>query len=319
MIDIDGSIGEGGGQVIRSSLTLSSITGKDIHIKNIRAKRDNPGLRPQHLTAVNSVRKVCRGTLEGAEVGSKELTFKPGNIIGGKYDLDIGTAGSTILVAQTLIPILLTAEKQSTLTITGGTHVMKSPCYDYFENVFLPAINLMGAKVNSRLLKSGFYPKGGGKIEIQVEPSKLKGNTAWLKESEAHAIIRLGNLPLSIAMREKKILLQNDIEDVKIREEKTFSPGNALTVWKGFIGSYSLGKIGKRAEVVAQEAVDEIKEETGDVDKYLSDQLLIYAVLAEGETSFKTSKITDHFNTNADIVKKFIDRKIETEGNFVKI
>jgi len=319
MIEIDGSYGEGGGQIVRSSLALSAITSIPIKIINIRAGREKPGLRPQHLTAVNSVRKVCRGTLEGAEVGSKELVFTPGKIVGGKYSLDIGTAGSTILVAQTIIPILFTADKKSRVKITGGTHVMKSPCYDYFENVFLPAIRLMDAKIESRMIKPGFYPKGGGQVELEIEPSKIKGNSEWPEESEIHSIIRLSNLPLSIAMREKKILLNNGIEDVKIREEKTFSPGNAITVYSGLKGSYSLGKIGKRAETVAQEAVDELKTETGNVDRYLADQLLIYAAMAEGETSFSTSKITEHFKTNSEVIKKFHKRKIETGENSVRV
>ncbi|MEM4360127.1 MAG: RNA 3'-terminal phosphate cyclase, partial [Candidatus Bilamarchaeaceae archaeon] len=279
MITIDGSVGESGGQILRTALTLSAITGKEFEIVNIRAGRPNPGLAMQHLTAVKAVRSICRGKLEGAEIGSRTLKFFPGEIVGGRYDFNIGTAGSVILVAQTVLPILLYAKKKSVVRITGGTHVMKSPGYDYFEKVFLPAVRSMGAIVESKLLKSGYYPKGGGEIEMEIEPSTLHGKTKWEKESEVHVIIRLGSLPLSIAMREKKIFLQNDINDVAIREEETLSPGNAVTIWSGYRGAYVPGEKGKRAEVVAQEALDAFKAENGDVDRHLADQLLLFGAL----------------------------------------
>ncbi|NYZ76975.1 RNA 3'-phosphate cyclase [Candidatus Micrarchaeota archaeon] len=311
MITIDGSHGEGGGQIIRTSLTLSAITGKAVEITNIRANRPKPGLAMQHLTAVKAVRSICRGKLEGAEEGSRRFVFEPGKIVGGKYDFNIGTAGSVTLVAQTILPILLVADKKSEVRITGGTHVMKSPGYDYFENVFLPAIRLMGAEVESKMLRSGYYPAGGGEIEIKAGPSRLKGRENWPREEQVKAIIRVANLPLSIAMREKKVLLEHDIEDVFIREVQAASPGNAVTLWKGLRGSCAVGEIGKRAEIVAKEAVDALAAENGDVDRRLADQLLVYAVLAEGKTTFKTSQITNHFRTNADIIQRFMERKIE--------
>jgi len=319
MITIDGSHGEGGGQIIRSALTLSAITGKAVEITNIRANRPKPGLAMQHLTAVKAVRSICRGMLTGAEVGSRTLSFEPGEIVGGRYDFNIGTAGSVTLVAQTILPILLFAEKKSEVRITGGTHVMKSPGYDYFENVFLPAINLMGANVQSRLIRSGYYPAGGGEIEIKVVPSTLRGRKEWPKDEHVRGIIRIANLPLSIAMREKKVLLENNIEDVSIKEEQTASPGNAVTLWKGLRGSYSVGEIGKRAEVVAKEAVDGLVVEKGDVDRHLADQLLIYATIAEGPTSFKTSEITAHFRTNVDVISYFSKRKIEYSDTTVSV
>src|SRR3989338_8277796 len=143
MIEIDGSHGEGGGQVIRTAMSLSAITKKPVRIFNIRAGRPNPGLQAQHLTAAKAMRNVCRGTSEHAELQSSELVFHPGEIVGGRYDFNIGTAGSVTLVAQTLIPILLFAEKKSELSITCGTHVIRSPSSDYFEKVFLPAIGNM--------------------------------------------------------------------------------------------------------------------------------------------------------------------------------
>jgi len=320
MIHIDGSHGEGGGQIIRTALTLASITHKEVSIDNIRAGRPNPGLAAQHLTAVKSVRNVCRGTLEGAELGSRQLVFHPGEIIGGKYDFDIGTAGSVTLVAQTLIPILLCASKESTVRITGGTHVMKSPGYDYFANVFLPAIKLMGVQVDSKMLRPGFYPVGGGRIEFVVKPSKLSGRTKWLKEDNMKVRIRLSGIPMLVAIREKKIFVQNNIEDIRVYEDEASCPGNAVTAWMGMRGAYVLGEKGKRSEVVAQEAYDALmKEKESDVDLHLADQLLLYAALADGKTSYLTSEITEHLKTNAEIIKKFIDREIKVEGNRIEV
>jgi len=320
LINIDGSAGEGGGQVIRTALTLASITHKEVSIDNIRAGRPNPGLQPQHLMACKAVRNVCRGALEGAELGSRTLVFRPGEIVGGKYDFDIGTAGSVTLVAQTLIPILLGASKESEMRITGGTHVMKSPGYDYFENVFLPAIRHMGASVESEIIRPGFYPRGGGRIELKVMPSKLSGKTEWPHDDHVQALIRLADLPMLIAVREKKVFVQNGIEHVRVFEDKGCGPGNCVTAWHGLLGAYAIGEKGKRSEAVGQEAVDALKkEEKSDVDMHLADQLLLYAALADGKTSYATSEITEHLKTNALIIQKFINRKITMEGNRVEI
>jgi len=313
MIEIDGSHGEGGGQIIRTSLTLSAITKKSVHIFNIRANRSNPGLQMQHLTSAKAVRSICRGTLTGAELGSRELTFEPGEIIGGRYDFNIGTAGSTSLVAQTVIPIAIMAAKPSEITIQGGTHVMKSPSYDYLDKVFVPAINTMGAKVKIKMRRSGYYPRGGGEILVEVEPSKLAGNTDWrTTDSDVSVLIRLSNLQMQIAMHEKKIFVEKNIERIRVIQEQALDPGNAILAWKGFHGAYSLGEKSKRAELVAKEALDEIlTTENFDVDRHLADQLLIYTMLAEGKTSFTTTEINKHLKTNAEIAYKFIDRKIE--------
>lgn len=319
MIEIDGSIGEGGGQIVRTALSLSSILKKKVRIYNIRAQRENPGLGMQHLVAARAIRSICRGKLENAFLGSKEIIFEPGEIIGGKYKFNITTAGSTTLLAQTLIPVLLFAKKPSELTLIGGTHVPKSPTYDYFEKIFLPAISMYGAKVKSKILKSGYYPRGNGEIKISIEPSELKGNEVWPSEEKIHAIIRLSSLPISIAYREKKILVENKIEDVKIFTEN-FDPGNSILIWKGFVGSSSVGEKSKRAEEVAQEAVKKFKEEMNEeVDSNLADQLLIYSSLAAGKSSYKVFKISEHTKTNAEVIKLFIDRKINLSENRVVV
>jgi RNA 3'-terminal phosphate cyclase (ATP) len=319
MIEIDGSYGEGGGQIIRTSLTLSAITQKPIRITNIRANRPNPGLQPQHLTACKAVRNVCRGTLSHAEVGSAELAFEPGPIVGGRYEFDIGTAGSVTLVAQTLLPILMRATKPSELRIVGGTHVMKSPGYDYFERVFIPAIAQFGADVEARILRPGYYPRGGGEIEVKAKPSDLRGCTDWPQGSGIEALIRLSGLPELIAVREKKVFVQNGHERVYLRRDEALSVGNAVTAWSGLRGGYVLGEKGKRAELVAQEALDAVLSEKHDVDMHLADQLLVYAALAEGETGFAAGTVTEHLRTNAFVISKFIDRKIELDGGRISV
>ncbi|MBU0532595.1 RNA 3'-phosphate cyclase [Candidatus Micrarchaeota archaeon] len=317
-IEIDGSYGEGGGQIIRTALTLSAITQKPMRISNIRAGRPNPGLQMQHLTAAKAVRNVCRGMLEKAELRSTELIFHPGKIVGGKYEFDIGTAGSVTLVAQTIIPILLFASKKSELRIIGGTHVMKSPGYDYFEKVLIPAVSRFGVDVETQMIKPGYYPKGGGIIDVKINPSEPKGCTDWYSEEIIHALIRISGLPTSIAIREKKIFVQNEIEKIFIRENDALSVGNAVTAWKGLRGSYVLGEKGKRAEIVAQEALDELNIDC-DVDMHLADQLLIYAALAKGETKYTTDKITEHLKTNSYIISQFLDRKITIDGEMILV
>ena len=322
MIHVDGSSGEGGGQIIRTALSLSAITKKEVSIDNIRAGRPNPGLAAQHLTASKAVRKVCRGTLDGAELGSSSLVFHPGEIVGGKYEFNIGTAGSVTLVAQTIIPILMHAKKESEISIIGGTHVMKSPGYDYFEKVFIPAIRHMGIDIESEMVRPGFYPKGGGQIRLRIKPSMPHGVQDWQRTDRIQAIIRNTSLPLGIAIREKKIFIQNNIEEVYIRENQdpALGTGNAVTAWSGFRGSYALGEKGKRAETVAQEALDGILKEMGfDVDMHLADQLLIYAALADGPTEFTASGVTSHLQTNSGIIQKFMEKKIDISQNTVRI
>lgn len=319
MIEIDGSYGEGGGQIIRTALTLSAITRKAVRIVNIRANRPNPGLAAQHLTGARAVRSICRGTLSHCEIGSTELDFEPGEIFGGKYELDIGTAGSTILVAQTILPILAFASKPGSIKITGGTHVMKNPSYDYFEKVFIPAISLFGINVKSGLKKSGYYPQGGGEVMLETQPNKPKGNLSWDKKDNMHGLIRISGLPLHIAVREKKVFLEKGIEHVRIIEEEN-GIGNAALVWKGFHGSCTLGQKGKHAEDVAKDCLSSFNDElsnNADVDKHLADQLMVYAALGQGKTEYSTSHITEHAKTNKYVIDAFLEGRIRIDENTI--
>ena len=316
-IEIDGSLGEGGGQICRTALSLSALTGKSLNIYNIRAGRDAPGLKPQHVACARAVRSIARGTLEGAEEGSDELRYSPVQIYGGDYEFDIGTAGSTVLLAQAILPLLFASSKKSTIRIRGGTHVPKAPTFEYFERVFLPALSVFGLQAKCTIGRAGFFPRGGGEITLEVNPGAPKPVTYWPRESITRAILTYSNLPLKVPIREKKIMITNDINEVYIREYEATDPGNAVLLWKGFCGSAVLGKKGLRSEEVSQIAIEELEnEKDAEVDRHLADQLLLYAALA-GKTRFKTSLISKHTETNIYVIEKFLGKKFFTEGNEV--
>ena len=170
MIEIDGTFGEGGGQILRTSLSLAAITGQAVHFVNIRAKRRKPGLMRQHLACVKATTEITSGNVSGAELNSRELTFEPGTIRGGDYRFVVGTAGSVTLIAQTVIPVLLRADAPSRVEIEGGTHVDQAPIFEFFDRVYLPALRKMGAEVTAKLERVGFYPAGGGKIVLEIQP-----------------------------------------------------------------------------------------------------------------------------------------------------
>jgi len=319
MLEIDGSLGEGGGQIVRTSLTLSALTNMPITIRNIRAGRAPPGLKPQHVAAARAVRSICRGKLEGAQEGSTTLTYVPGEIYGGKYEFDIGTAGSMILLAQTILPLLFAATKKSSILIRGGSDVPKAPGYDYFERVFLQALSLFGLRVSANLNRAGYFPKGGGELSLEVEPASPKPVTYWPRESRIRGVIGLSGLPMGIAMREKKVLLNNNIEEVYIREREALGPGNSLLLYRGLVGTSVLGKKGLRAEEVSKLAISQLEAEGDvDVDSHLADQLLIYAALAQ-KTSFKTSRVSKHTETNMKKIEKFLGKCFSANENTITV
>lgn len=320
-IEIDGSYGEGGGQVLRTSMALSAILGRTLKITNIRQNRAKPGLQPQHLMACLAASRISNGYIKGAEKDSSELFYHPGKIEGGTYTFDIRTAGTTILVAQTLIPILLHASTPSLVSIYGGTHLPKSPSYDYLAKVFIPAIKLFGANVNVRLLRTGYFPAGGGAIEVEITPSRLFGNSTWIKEDTAHGIIRLSKLnpQRMIGEREAGVLQEASVLDIQVIYENAFSAANSLTLWQGFRGACSLGQRDKTAEEVAREVCLKFGMETHDVDRHLADQLLLYGALAQGATQYGTSETSSHLTTNAYIIRRFVDRDIHIKNNRILV
>ncbi|MBZ5699763.1 MAG: RNA 3'-phosphate cyclase [Acidobacteriia bacterium] len=328
-LSIDGSLGEGGGQVLRTSLALALITGRSFALTNIRRRRANPGLRAQHLKAVEAARDVGKAKVEGARLGSQSLVFEPTGLYPGEFHFDIGTAGSTSLVLQTILPPLSFAATSSTVTLVGGTHVPWSPCFHFLDLHWLHHMRKIGFNIRLKLDAAGFYPRGGGRVLATVWPvSRLSPlcltNRGPLKR--IRGISAVANLNQSIAERQKVQALKqlSDVArpvEIEILRLSSPSKGSLLLLLAEFENSqccfYGLGALGKPAESVADEAVNELLDllaTDGAIDHYLSDQLVLPLALAPGVSEIRTSKVTQHLTTNAEIVKMFIPVSIEVDG-----
>jgi len=317
---IDGSTGEGGGQILRTSLALSCITGKSLHIENIRAARRNPGLAKQHLSCVRAACQICNGRCEGAAQGSKILDFEPGPVQSGDFCFDIGSAGSASLVIQTLLPPLFLADNPSTVTVTGGTHNPLAPPFDFLAETFLPAIATGSFRGKCKLIKHGFYPAGGGKITFNIQPGTKRPNEIIdlcqpSKEPQISALVYTAGLPAHIAQRQQKLLLQSKLGIRKVEHvEVTDSdgPGNCVmirlcddrrtTVFTAF------GMRGKPSEKVVGEVVglaENFLASGACIDRFLADQLLIYMAISKAG-SYTTNELSMHLLTNMEIIKKFL-------------
>jgi len=322
MITIDGSHGEGGGQILRTSLALSLVTGKPFSIHSIRAGRRKPGLMRQHLTAVNAAAEVGRAEIAGNRIGSQAFTFEPKMIRPGNFHFAVGSAGSCTLVFQTILPALIIAGESSEIVLEGGTHNPFAPPFDFLEKAFLPLVNRMGPRVEAVLEKPGFYPAGGGRFRVSIKPADL--NRFDLLERgdiiQQNARASVANLPVKIANRELKVvneMLGWDRDRLKAVEvENSQGPGNILIVevesehiTEVFTG---FGEKGIAAEKVAARAVRSAQEylaQTVPVGRYLADQLLVPMALAGGG-KFRTLSPTQHTTTNIDVVKLFLDVEI---------
>ncbi len=326
MIEIDGSEGEGGGQILRSSLSLAICTQQPFRIANIRANREKPGLMRQHLTAVKAAAEICGGDVEGADVGARALVFRPGKLRSGNYSFAIGTAGSCTLVLQTVLPALLTGTTESTVRITGGTHNRAAPPFDFLQRAFLPLLARMGARVELELVSFGFYPRGGGEIRARIGPagrwSPLELSTRGALTggyAEAYVV----GLPVHIAQRELEVIgkqLGWEPEQLKLRcLANDLGPGNAVTitvehdaVTEVFTG---FGEKGVRAEDVAIGAAREAAAylaSAAPVGEHLADQLLLPMALAGGGTFLATSA-TAHLRSNAAIIERFTSYRVVIE------
>jgi RNA 3'-terminal phosphate cyclase (ATP) len=326
MLTIDGSEGEGGGQILRSSLALSICTQQPFRITNIRAKRDKPGLMRQHLTAVKAAAQICNAEMIGAELGSRELTFRPGALEAGQYSFAIGTAGSCTLVLQTVLPALITAKAASTVKVSGGTHNRGSPPFDFLQRAFLPLLARMGANVAIDLTRYGFYPRGGGEIRVSIEPVTT-WSTLALHERGARtngfAESYVAAIPIHVAQRELDVIgrmLNWSHEQLHLRGlSNDLGPGNAVTitlqhenVTEVFTG---FGERGVRAEEVAEGAAREARgymAQTAPVGEHLADQLLLPMALA-GAGSFTCIDVTPHLRSNALVIERFTGKRTSIE------
>jgi len=327
LLEIDGSIGEGGGQVLRSSLSLAILTGRPIRVTSIRLNRDRPGLRPQHLVALRSAARISNGIVRGDRVGSTGITFEPWSAQPGNYLFDIGTAGATSLVMQTLLLPLALADGNSTVTIHGGTHVPWSPCFHYLDWGWKPLLNSIGIEFELELQMAGFYPHGGGQIAAYIQgKSRIHG----LRLSQRGRLLGIqglsavADLPREIAERQrnqalKRLHLLPDLPEcmIDITSLPTRSKGTLLLLLAKFEQGracfFALGAHGKRAEKVADEAVDALVEflaTDATVDYQLADQLLLPLALAESGSEFLTSRVTGHLLTNAGVIRQFLQADI---------
>jgi RNA 3'-terminal phosphate cyclase (ATP) len=300
--EIDGSFGEGGGQILRTTLNLSCITGKPVRIFNIRKNRPKPGLMRQHLVSVKALARISGAEARGTEPGSPEISFKPGPVIAGEYHFEIGTAGSVALLLQALLPPLLFAKAPSRIVLTGGTHVPFSPPFDYLRDVFSPWLVRIGIQVSCEIERYGFYPQGGGKITARIaHASEIRG----IDQPEKGAILSIvgrscvANLPLSIAERQRKVAFDLLAAHSPAIDTATVpSPGKGTFLFikvdteAGPAGFSALGAIGKRAEDVGREAGREALEYIGSraaLDRRLADQLVLFLALSKEPSTFTWS------------------------------
>ncbi len=334
MVVIDGSFGEGGGQILRTSLTLAAVTGRPVRIFKIRAGRPNPGLAAQHLTAVRAAAAVCGGRVRGDRIGSTEVIFEPGQPQAGEYEFDVaaerGSAGAASLVLQTVLPILLAAGGDSQVTIHGGTAVPWSPSYEYLAHVFVPALRRMDVWLEVSRPRAGFYPHGGGTIVARVRGSMPSGlnltERGKLRRIVIHSVVSQ-RLPAHIGPRQiagcRQALGQwarrAEVEEID-DHVPAGGPGTAVAAAaqfeSGFCGAIALGKRGKPAEKVGAEAGLELArviESGAAVDAHLADQLLLYAAMAAGPSQFTCPEITGHLETNAHVIGNFVDVKVAWE------
>lgn len=327
MIEIDGSFGEGGGQIIRTALALSSVFQVPVKIKNIRAKRSNPGLRPQHMWVVKSLKELTDAEVTGDYIGSQELYFCPRTLRYRDMNIHIGTAGSITLVFQSLLIPLLLTDKPLRICVTGGTDVKFAPTIDYFKHVFLKCLNQeIGANVKVMILRRGFYPKGGGEVIVEIEPPRLKKFilTEFQEVRHIKGISVVQGLPEHVLKRQTesamKVLVKYGYE-YRIEKQfiKTGPPGTSITLWaeNNYIGSQNIGEKGVPVEKIGRDSANELVKEiekSTPVDRYLGDQLVPYLMFVRGK--YRTSEITEHTKTNIYVCNLF-EEKIKIEENTI--
>lgn len=358
MIEIDGSYGEGGGQVVRTAVALSAISNMPVRVCNIRQNRPNPGLSHQHVNAIGALAELCGAKATGVAKGSTDITFIPSSIKGGEYHVDIGTAGSVTLLLQCMLPASIFAGMNGGISgakdadvaidaysansspapvqiiVRGGTDVRWSPTIDYMKHVTLVALSKMGLECNIETMQRGYYPRGGGCVKLEVHPSKLHGFD-YLRDDVTPAdcavsgISASSRLPPHVPQRQSQSAIDvlskaGYSSNVNVECEDFESTGSSITLWSGFMGSSALGARGLPAEKVGSLAamgiLDELKSKAS-VDRHLSDQLIPYMGLCRAG-SFTVQELTGHAKTNIWVVEKFLDVRFDIEhvhGGLIRI
>jgi len=338
MITIDGGAKSGSGTIVRYCVALASLLGREIRIENIRARRDNPGLRAQHLKVVQACQEMCHAAVDNASVGAKEITYKPEEKFqGGEYSWDIGTAGSTTMMAQTLLPLACFAPKPSKFRLEGGLFQDFAPSAYHMKFVLLPLLERMGVRAQLDIIRPGYVPRGGGIIEVRVEPArKLKA----VELTEQGQILSIKGIALSSYLKEKRVSprMAEECQKVlnsygykaeiqRIEDESSLQEGAALAIYAetnlgSRLGSDRAGSPGRSSEsigrYVAERFIEDVKTGAA-VDRYVADQLIIYAGLAEGVTRYLVPRITEHVETNLWLIEEFLGAKTKIEGNLIEI
>jgi len=338
MIHIDGAEKSGSGTIVRYAIALSSLLGEELHIANIRAKRDKPGLRPQHLASVTACAQMCDARVEGAAVNSREIVYKPGGRIkGGHYKWEIGTAGSTTLLAMTVLPIALFAGEETVLQISGGLFQDFAPSAHHMQHVLFPALSRMGIEAELEVVRPGYVPGGGGIIQVKVRP--VDSRIRPLRLLKQGKVKEISGLALSSHLGKQEVSQRMAAECQKVLTEKGYharieilwdetapQPGASLAIWAQTdsgcrLGSDQAGKRGRSSEEigrhVAQGLLDDLK--TGaTVDRYLADQLIIYATLAQGATEYTIPHLTEHVDANLWLAERF-GARTRVDGNRLRI
>lgn len=331
MIEVDGSYGEGGGQILRMAVALSALKGIPIRVTRIRSGRSDPGLAAQHVTAVQSVAQLCNAELEGLEIGSSEISFRPGSIAAGRFSFDVGTAGSITLVLQACLPVALSAAGPVQIRLIGGTDVRWSPPVDYCSRVFLPLLRRCGGHIDLILHRRGYYPRGGGAVEVLTRPTPKWDPIDLSSRGPIHAIrgiSHVSNLSPEIpkrikhaAMRRLHGLGKTTIEERVYSGDEAIGQGGAIVLWAEaenvVLGSAILAERGKPSERVGEEAASLLRadlETDATMDVHASDQMLVYLALADGPSTFLVREVSNHLRTMAWLIRMLTDREVTWEG-----
>jgi len=332
MLEIDGCYGEGGGQLVRTAVALAAITGTAVTITNVRAKRANPGLAAQHLTAVNAVAALCDAEVDGLALKAQQLVFRPHRLRGGDFQFNVGTAGSVTLVLQALLPAMIRSDERVRVRIIGGTDVRAAPPFDYFQHVLLALLRRMGARVRGKLQRRGYYPRGGGEVEVVVDPGtlhalqldcsgKLKAvsGNAHVVNLPGHIVERMRNA--AIAPLRSFGVTESTIKTQVLGSDQAYGQGGAIVLWaeteRSVFGTGRVAQRGVSAEQLGNETGTELAADLDAgvaLDIHASDQLLIYLALAGGTSRFTARSLSSHAQTTIWLIEQFLPVCFEASG-----
>jgi RNA 3'-phosphate cyclase len=320
MLEIDGAYGEGGGQLVRTAVALAAITGTPVRLANVRAKRDKPGLAPQHLAAVRAVASVCGAECAGLELRSQAFTFAPGALRGGTFRFDVGTAGSITLVLQALLPVLACAPEATRVTVVGGTDVRAAPPLDYLAHVLLALVDRMGVRVSLHAHRRGYYPRGGGEVEAAVTPTRPSPLVVEGRQETARVdgLAHVANLPAHIAERMRAAALARlgavpaHVATSVLGGDEAIGQGGAIVLWartdESVLGAGRVAERGVRAETLGDAAGGELAADLAAdaaLDVHAADQLLVWLALAGGGR-FTAREVTSHARTAIWLIEQFL-------------